>query len=157
MAGRTLSILNRLARPAVSLVGAVSSVLIMFCIHWGFALATICAALLLYIYIGHVNSGLPPGQADFRLSAWVQGLYKQALPQLSSCSDVNKNIGRSHIVTEPQVPFDFSVQQQTEGCEDYDQRPLYHHEAQEPQGTFPLPMDACAPHVPQQLASTRNG
>ena len=155
MAETSLSILNRLTNPYTSLLGAVCSLLIMFCIHWGFALAAICAGLLLYVYIGHANSGLPPGQADFRLSQWCKSLVMRARGRRDklSYSQPNGVVGSCQIVTEAKVPFDYSVQQQTEGCDDYDQRPLYHHqEIHQANPTMKLPLHVSAPH----LSSTSN-
>lgn len=44
---------------------ALSSILIMFVIQWVYAVANIGVALLLFLYIGKTNPGLPPG--DFPL------------------------------------------------------------------------------------------
>ena len=41
---------------------AFASVLIMFLINWGYALANISVALLVYIYIGQANPGLSKGE-----------------------------------------------------------------------------------------------
>ena len=41
---------------------AFASVLIMFLINWGYALANISVALLVYIYIGQANPGLSKGK-----------------------------------------------------------------------------------------------
>ena len=39
-----------------------ASLLIMFLINWGYALANISVALLVYIYIGQANPGLSKGR-----------------------------------------------------------------------------------------------
>jgi len=55
---------------------AFASVLIMFLINWGYALANISVALLVYIYIGQANPGLSKGVAsEFVFSKWVQSLW----------------------------------------------------------------------------------
>lgn len=41
---------------------AFASVLIMFLINWGYALANISVALIVYIYIGQANPGLSKGK-----------------------------------------------------------------------------------------------
>lgn len=40
---------------------ALSSIFIMFVIQWVYAVANIGVALLLFLYIGKTNPGLPPG------------------------------------------------------------------------------------------------
>ena len=47
---------------------AFASVLIMFLINWGYALANISVALLVYIYIGQANPGLSKGKE----ATWCQ-------------------------------------------------------------------------------------
>ena len=44
---------------------AFASILIMFLINWGYALANISLALLVYIYIGQANPGLSKGRPGF--------------------------------------------------------------------------------------------
>lgn len=44
---------------------ALSSILIMFVIQWVYAVANIGVALLLFLYIGKSNPGLPPGDLSF--------------------------------------------------------------------------------------------
>ena len=44
---------------------AFASILIMFLINWGYALANISLALLVYIYIGQANPGLSKGRPEF--------------------------------------------------------------------------------------------
>ncbi|KAM8856923.1 solute carrier family 12 member 8 isoform 1-T1 [Synchiropus picturatus] len=61
----------------VALVGALSSVMIMFVIQWVYALANIVFALLLYFYIGKTNPGLPLGvAARFSLFSWLKSTLK---------------------------------------------------------------------------------
>jgi potassium/chloride transporter 8 len=54
-------VVSRLVNRWISLAGALISVLIMFLIHWGYALASLTAGCLLYIYIAKASQGLPPG------------------------------------------------------------------------------------------------
>ncbi|KAM9344372.1 solute carrier family 12 member 8 [Pholidichthys leucotaenia] len=57
----------------VALIGAFSSILIMFVIQWVYALTNIIVALLLYIYIGKTNPGLPTGiAANFSFFTWLK-------------------------------------------------------------------------------------
>ena len=44
---------------------AFASILIMFLINWGYALANISLALLVYIYIGQANPGLSKGRPGY--------------------------------------------------------------------------------------------
>ncbi|XP_035995392.1 solute carrier family 12 member 8 isoform X2 [Fundulus heteroclitus] len=45
----------------IALIGAVSSILIMFIIQWVYALASILVAFLIFFYIGRASPGLPLG------------------------------------------------------------------------------------------------
>ncbi|XP_056896097.1 solute carrier family 12 member 8 isoform X1 [Takifugu flavidus] len=57
----------------VALFGALSSILIMFVIQWVYAVANIGVALLLFLYIGKTNPGLPPGiAARYSFFAWLK-------------------------------------------------------------------------------------
>ena len=52
---------------------AFASILIMFLINWGYALANISLALLVYIYIGQANPGLSKGRPGFSfvMQKWI--------------------------------------------------------------------------------------
>uniref|UniRef100_A0A7N8WLW9 Solute carrier family 12 member 8 n=1 Tax=Mastacembelus armatus TaxID=205130 RepID=A0A7N8WLW9_9TELE len=58
----------------VALIGALSSILIMFVIQWIYALANIVVALLLFIYIGKASPGLPIGDS---LTSFSQICYQR--------------------------------------------------------------------------------
>ncbi|KAI4805702.1 hypothetical protein KUCAC02_010301 [Chaenocephalus aceratus] len=61
----------------VALIGALSSILIMFVIQWAYALANIVLALLLFFYIGKVSPGLPIGiAARFSFFVWLKSSLK---------------------------------------------------------------------------------
>ncbi|XP_060910176.1 solute carrier family 12 member 8 isoform X1 [Labrus mixtus] len=57
----------------VALIGALTSILIMFVIQWVYALANIVIALLLFLYIGKTSPGLPIGiAARFSFFTWLK-------------------------------------------------------------------------------------
>uniref|UniRef100_UPI0037E81809 solute carrier family 12 member 8 n=1 Tax=Semicossyphus pulcher TaxID=241346 RepID=UPI0037E81809 len=56
-----------------ALIGALSSIVIMFVIQWVYALANIVVALLLFLYIGKTSPGLPIGiAAQFSFFKWLK-------------------------------------------------------------------------------------
>ncbi|KAK9537464.1 hypothetical protein VZT92_005079 [Zoarces viviparus] len=56
-----------------ALIGALSSIVIMFVIQWAYALANIVFALLLFFYIGKTSPGLPIGiAARFSFFTWLK-------------------------------------------------------------------------------------
>lgn len=58
---------NRKPDELIIFLQALSSIFIMFVIQWVYAVANIGVALLLFLYIGKTNPGLPPG--DFPLNS----------------------------------------------------------------------------------------
>ncbi|XP_034550166.1 solute carrier family 12 member 8 isoform X2 [Notolabrus celidotus] len=61
----------------VALLGALTSILIMFVIQWLYALANIVVALLLFLYIGKTSPGLPIGiAARFSFFTWLKSTVK---------------------------------------------------------------------------------
>ncbi|CAJ1079876.1 solute carrier family 12 member 8 isoform X1 [Xyrichtys novacula] len=55
------SVYSKFCNHWVALLGALTSILIMFVIQWVYALANIVVALLLFLYIGKTSPGLPRG------------------------------------------------------------------------------------------------
>ncbi|KDR22149.1 solute carrier family 12 member 8 [Zootermopsis nevadensis] len=56
-----------------SLVGAIVKLLIMFLVHWGYALANIAVVFLVWFYVGHANPAVKPGLAsEFRFFTWLK-------------------------------------------------------------------------------------
>ncbi|XP_070694142.1 solute carrier family 12 member 8 [Pempheris klunzingeri] len=104
----------------VALIGALSSILIMFVIQWVYALANIVVALLLFLYIGKTSPGLPKGiAARFSFFTWLKStLY-------SICS--GKGSPRDEIVVTPSLcGVGLKTKQLTEENADFASRHRYH-------------------------------
>ncbi|XP_033864415.1 solute carrier family 12 member 8 [Acipenser ruthenus] len=118
---KPISFYSRLCNHWVSLVGAISSLMIMFVIQWIYAFVNIGMAILLYFYIGKVSPGLPPGvAAHFSFFKWIQSSLK--------------NIGRrgpspqKQIVMTPSfATVGMETTQLTEENADFASRDRYHH------------------------------
>lgn len=80
-------------KQCVPLLQALSSVLIMFVIQWVYAVANIGVALLLFLYIGKANPGLPPGDCSlvFFQCAFFFSIFKYIIQYA--------NVSMSSIVT----------------------------------------------------------
>uniref|UniRef100_A0A4W3HPW4 Solute carrier family 12 member 8 n=1 Tax=Callorhinchus milii TaxID=7868 RepID=A0A4W3HPW4_CALMI len=65
------SFYSKLCNHWLSFIGAIISIVIMFVIHWIYALMNIAMALFTYFYIGQMSPGLPLGEY------WVQPYEKQ--------------------------------------------------------------------------------
>lgn len=103
----------------VSLAGAFVSVVIMFLINWGYALANISVALIVYIYIGQANPGLSKGCAsDFVFSKWVQSLWEKLTRKESSKQQIVVPVGG--------IPYQMSTYQLTEENKDFSYRDKRH-------------------------------
>ncbi|XP_041118179.1 solute carrier family 12 member 8-like [Polyodon spathula] len=117
----SISFYSRLCNHWVSLVGAISSLMIMFVIQWIYAFVNIGMAILLYFYIGKVSPGLPPGvAAHFSFFKWIQSSLK--------------NIGRTGptpqeqiVVTPSFATVGMETTQLTEENADFASRDRYHH------------------------------
>uniref|UniRef100_UPI00398F2AF7 solute carrier family 12 member 8 isoform X2 n=1 Tax=Pristiophorus japonicus TaxID=55135 RepID=UPI00398F2AF7 len=55
------SFYSKLCNRWLSLIGTIVSIVIMFVIHWIYALINIAVAFFIYFYIGQMSPGLPPG------------------------------------------------------------------------------------------------
>ncbi|XP_015122063.1 solute carrier family 12 member 8-like [Diachasma alloeum] len=56
-----------------SLLGALIKLLIMFLVHWGYAIANIVVVFLVWSYVGHANPAVKPGvSAEFKLFEWLR-------------------------------------------------------------------------------------
>ncbi|XP_065196095.1 solute carrier family 12 member 8-like [Sycon ciliatum] len=116
-ADATVAGLNKITNKYVALVGFISSLFIMFLMQWAFALGTVTISLLLYIYIGHVNPGLPPGHADFSFRGWIMsmvkpGQYRPMDGERVLVPDVDK--------------IEFDIHQQTQSGRDFAHRQPWH-------------------------------
>jgi potassium/chloride transporter 8 len=112
-------VVSRLVNRWISLAGALISVLIMFLIHWGYALASLTAGCLLYIYIAKASQGLPPGIADFSLTEWIKSL----IARLRSKS---KPVHQPVVFPPSSLPIPVSVHQLTYDSADYQDREKRH-------------------------------
>ncbi|KAM6970570.1 solute carrier family 12 member 8 [Aplochiton taeniatus] len=114
------SIYEHLCNRWLSFIGAASSFLIMFVIDWIYALINIGVVVLLLLYIGQTNPGLPPGAAyRFSLCKWIKSTV---------CT-----IGRSPPAPTDQMivsfsPFGFGMEtkQLTEENHDFASRKRFH-------------------------------
>ncbi|XP_041663745.1 solute carrier family 12 member 8 isoform X2 [Cheilinus undulatus] len=64
------SVFAKFCNHWVALIGAFTSILIMFVIQWVYALANIVIAMLLFLYIGKTSPGLPTGVKDLSRRRW---------------------------------------------------------------------------------------
>ncbi|XP_073330085.1 solute carrier family 12 member 8 [Pagrus major] len=72
----------------VALIGALTSILIMFVIQWVYALANIVVALLLFLYIGKTSPGLPTGiAARFSFFTWLKSTLNSICRRKGSLQD----------------------------------------------------------------------
>ncbi|XP_072301172.1 solute carrier family 12 member 8 [Eucyclogobius newberryi] len=104
----------------VALVGAISSILIMFVIEWIYALANIIVALMLFFYIGKASPGLPIGVAsNFNFFKWLKTTLKSI--------GRNKALSQDEIVLTPSLPgIGLKTKQLTEENADFASRLKYH-------------------------------
>ncbi|KAM7407626.1 hypothetical protein PAMA_003383 [Pampus argenteus] len=104
----------------VALMGALSSIFIMFVIQWVYALANIIIALLLFFYIGKTSPGLPIGiAARFSFFTWLKSTLS------SICR--RKLSPRDEIVVTPSLSgVGLKTKQLTEENADFASRHRYH-------------------------------
>ncbi|XP_042350015.1 solute carrier family 12 member 8 isoform X2 [Plectropomus leopardus] len=104
----------------VALIGALSSILIMFVIQWVYALANIVVALLLFFYIGKTSPGLPIGiAARFSFFSWLRSTLNSIFRR--------KGSPRDEIVVTPSLSMvGLKTKQLTEENADFASRHRYH-------------------------------
>lgn len=104
----------------VALIGALSSVLIMFVIQWVYALANIVVALLLFFYIGKTSPGLPTGiAARFSFFMWLKSTLRGIFR--------TKGFAPDEIVVTPSLSgVGLKTKQLTEDNADFASRHRYH-------------------------------
>ncbi|XP_061735884.1 solute carrier family 12 member 8 isoform X2 [Nerophis ophidion] len=104
----------------VALIGALSSLLIMFVIQWVYALANILVALLLFFYIGKASPGLPRGvAAPFSFFAWTNSTLNAICRRRASPRDET-------VVTPSLSGLGLQTEQLTEENTDFASRRRYH-------------------------------
>lgn len=56
-----------------SLLGCMVKLLIMFLVHWGYAIANIVVVFVVWSYVGHANPAVKPGvSSEFKLFKWLK-------------------------------------------------------------------------------------
>ncbi|XP_034740855.1 solute carrier family 12 member 8 isoform X2 [Etheostoma cragini] len=104
----------------VALIGALSSLLIMFVIQWAYALANIVFALVLFFYIGKTSPGLPIGIADrFSFFSWLKSTLNGICRGKASLRD-------EMVVTPSMSRVGLKTKQLTEENADFASRHRYH-------------------------------
>ncbi|XP_069106721.1 solute carrier family 12 member 8-like [Argopecten irradians] len=103
----------------LALFGTFVCFFIMFSIQWGYGLAELTAALIVYVYIGQASPGYFPGIADFNFYEWVkEGVQR--------CCRRGKPV-QEEIVVAPSTPAVHTMAAQlTEDNEDFANRGRYH-------------------------------
>ncbi|XP_043849444.1 solute carrier family 12 member 8 [Dromiciops gliroides] len=118
---RPISFYTQLCNPWVSLLGAISSLAVMFVIQWIYALVDIGVAVILYFYIGQVSPGLNPGAAaNFSLFKWMKSLLIPSFRRLQSPPE-------QIILTPSLARVDMEMTQLTKENADFASRDRYHH------------------------------
>lgn len=118
----TNSLYLKVCNHWVALIGAISSIVIMFVIEWIYALANITVALVLFFYIGKTSPGLPTGiAARFSCFTWLKTILK-AIGR-------KKGLPQDEIVLTPSLPgVGLKTKQLTEENADFASR-LRHHQS----------------------------
>ncbi|XP_041858581.1 solute carrier family 12 member 8 [Melanotaenia boesemani] len=111
---------TKLCNHWIALIGALSSLLIMFVIQWVYALANILVALVLFFYIGKTSPGLPIGiAAQFSFFKWL----KSTLSRICR----TKGSPRDEIVVTPSLSgIGLKTKQLTEENADFASRHRFH-------------------------------
>ncbi|XP_072253337.1 solute carrier family 12 member 8 [Leuresthes tenuis] len=114
------SFFTKMCNHWIALIGALSSVLIMFVIQWVYALANILVALLLFFYIGKTSPGLPIGiAAQFSFFKWLKSTLS------SICR--GKGAPQDEIVLTPSLSgIGLKTKQLTEENADFASRHRFH-------------------------------
>nr|XP_003704031.2 PREDICTED: solute carrier family 12 member 8 [Megachile rotundata] len=107
----------------LSLLGCLIKLLIMFLVHWGYAIANIVVVFLVWSYVGHANPAVIPGvSSEFKFFKWL----KISLLRLMG----RKMYDYEQIVVAPVHPgVETSSAQLNEENEDFAGRRRYHQTA----------------------------
>ncbi|MGH0163000.1 UNVERIFIED_CONTAM: hypothetical protein FKN15_044148 [Acipenser sinensis] len=92
---KPISFYSRLCNHWVSLVGAISSLMIMFVIQWIYAFVNIGMAILLYFYIGKVSPGLPPATGQSGQSSTFADLESWESPSQTDSTYISTTFTRA--------------------------------------------------------------
>uniref|UniRef100_H2ZMB4 Solute carrier family 12 member 9 n=1 Tax=Ciona savignyi TaxID=51511 RepID=H2ZMB4_CIOSA len=107
-----------------SLFGAFLSIVVMFLIHWVYALANILAFLLIYMYTALFNPGLNPGAAaHFSFIEWIKQVF-------SGICNKKTKLPEQYVVTPmTTAPYTMVPTQLTVDNEDFANRGRFHQSA----------------------------
>ncbi|XP_036401195.1 solute carrier family 12 member 8 isoform X2 [Megalops cyprinoides] len=115
------SFYSRLCNHWIALIGALCSITIMFVIEWIYACINIAVAIILFLYIGQANPGLPIGAAArFSFFRWVRSCLKKLGRREVAVQD-------QIVVTPSFLAIGMATQQLTEENADFASRDRYHH------------------------------
>ncbi|XP_061649033.1 solute carrier family 12 member 8 isoform X2 [Phyllopteryx taeniolatus] len=114
------SVYAKFSNHWIALIGALSSLLIMFVIQWVYALANIVVALLLFFYIGKTSPGLHKGvAARYSFVVWLKSTLNSIWRRRAS--------PRDEIVVTPSLSgVGMKTKQLTEENADFASRNRYH-------------------------------
>ncbi|KAF9816172.1 hypothetical protein SFRURICE_003723 [Spodoptera frugiperda] len=111
---------SHLCNRWLSLVGVAIKLLLMFLVHWGYALGCLTILWLFWLYIGTANPALKPGRAsEFRFFHWLKISFLQLIGK--------RPLEYEQLVVTP-VHADISVEQErlNDDNEDFASRRRYH-------------------------------
>lgn len=104
----------------LSLLGAALKICIMFLVHWGYALASLTAVFLVWLYIGTANPAVKPGvAAHFRFVRWLKSVVMR-------CFGSRVYEYEQIIVTPVHPGVHVTASQLNEDNEDFASRRRYH-------------------------------
>ncbi|XP_063679331.1 solute carrier family 12 member 8-like isoform X2 [Bolinopsis microptera] len=102
----------------LTFVGALLSVLMMFLIHWLFALLTTALATMIYFYTRTTSPGTKPGASSFVLSRWLYHVVRSVVHPLPA---------EEKIVIATETPeMSYKTMQLTDENTDYQEREKVH-------------------------------
>ncbi|KAI8438439.1 hypothetical protein MSG28_010955 [Choristoneura fumiferana] len=112
---------SHLCNRWLSLLGVAIKLLLMFLVHWAYALGCLSILWLLWLYIGAANPAVKPGRAsEFRFFQWLRISFLQAIGK--------RPLEYEQLVVTP-VHSDIRVEQErlNDDNEDFASRRRYHH------------------------------
>ncbi|XP_023216164.1 solute carrier family 12 member 8-like isoform X1 [Centruroides sculpturatus] len=104
----------------IAFLGVLIKLVIMFLVHWIYALATIVSVGVIFYYIGHVSPGSYRGVSEFKFFQWIKNCFFKCKCCGSSSYD-------QIIVATSQPEVEVLAAQLTEENSDYASREPYHH------------------------------
>lgn len=111
---------SHLCNRWLSLVGVAIKLLLMFLVHWAYALGCLSIVWLVWLYIGAANPAVKPGRAsEFRFFHWLRITFLQAIGK--------RPLEYEQLVVTP-VHADISMEQErlNDDNEDFASRRRYH-------------------------------